>query len=60
MKTGFKQWAGELVSGSAICRAFDRLGNWLYRKLGKGLYSFLFGSYDDICDVFETLSLIHI
>ncbi len=54
MKTGFKQWAGELVSGSAICRAFDRLGNWLYRKLGKGLYSFLFGSYDDICDVFET------
>ncbi len=54
MKTGFGQWFRELVSGSAICRTFDRIGSFLYRKLGRGLYSFLFGSYDDICEVFDT------
>lgn len=54
MKTGFFAWLSSLVSGSMICRGFAKLGNFLYKKIGSGLYSFLFGSYDEMCDAFDS------
>ncbi len=53
MKHGFAAWFSSFIEGSAICRGFGRFGNFLYKKIGSGLYSFLFGSYDAMCDTFD-------
>ena len=53
MKTGFRAWFSSLIEGSAICRGIGRFGSFLYKKLGSGLYSFLFGSYDTMCETFD-------
>lgn len=53
MKQGFGAWFSSFLAGSAICRGFGKLGSFLYKKIGSGLYSFLFGSYDEMCDTFE-------
>lgn len=53
MKNGFAAWFSSFIEGSAICRGFGRLGSFLYKKIGSGLYSFLFGSYDEMCDTFD-------
>ena len=53
MKSGFKKWLSDFVSGSMIVRGMDKLGGWLYKKLGQGAYSFAFGSYDTMCETFE-------
>lgn len=62
MKIAFKAWFSSLIEGSAICRALGKIGNFLYKKLGSGLYSFLFGSYDTMCETFDdstTARLLH-
>ena len=53
MKQGFSAWFSSFIEGSAICRGFGRFGSFLYKKIGSGLYSFLFGSYDEMCDTFD-------
>ena len=53
MKTGFRAWFSSLIEGSAICRGIGRFGSFLYKKLGSGLYRFLFGSYDTMCETFD-------
>lgn len=53
MKHGFAAWFSSFLEGSVICRGFGRFGNFLYKKIGSGLYSFLFGSYDAMCDTFD-------
>lgn len=53
MKHGFAAWFSSFIEGSAICRGLGRLGSILYKEIGSGLYSFLFGSYDAMCDTFD-------
>ena len=53
MKDGFVKWLSEFFGGSAIVRGLDKLGSLLYKKLGSGVYSYAFGSYDDMCETFD-------
>ncbi len=53
MKGGFKKWFAEFLEGSAIVRALGKVSNWIYTNLGSGVYSFIFGSYDTICETFD-------
>ena len=53
MKSGFKQWLSDFCAGSAILRALDRMGDFLYKRLGSGAYSFAFGSYDTVSETFD-------
>ena len=57
MKSGFKQWLSDFLSGSAIIRALDKLVDFLYKRLGSGAYSFAFGSYDTMCETFDDSAL---
>lgn len=53
MKGGFKKWLSDFFEGSAIIRALGKASDYVYNKLGKGVYSFIFGSYDDVNETFE-------
>lgn len=53
MKDGFVKWLSDFFGGSAIVRGLDKLGSLLYKKLGSGVYSYAFGSYDDMCETFD-------
>ncbi len=57
MKSGFRQWMSDFLSGSAIIRALDKVGDFLYKRLGSGVYSFAFGSYDTMCETFDESAL---
>ncbi len=57
MKGGFKKWLAEFLEGSAIVRALGKASNWIYTKLGSGVYSFIFGSYDTVCETFDDSSI---
>jgi len=54
MKSGFRQWLSDFFAGSAIIRGLDRLGSFLYKRLGSGAYSYTFGSYDTLSETFES------
>ncbi len=54
MKGGFVKWLSDFFWGSAIVRGLDKLGSYLYKKLGSGAYSYAFGSYDDMCETFDS------
>lgn len=43
----------DFLHGSAILRGLDKLGEFLYKRLGSGAYSFAFGSYDTMCETFD-------
>ncbi|MBR5538815.1 MAG: O-antigen ligase family protein [Clostridia bacterium] len=53
MKGGFFKWLADFFEGSFIVRNLDKLGSYLYKKLGSGVYSYAFGSYDDMCETFD-------
>ncbi len=53
MKGGFKKWLSAFLEGSAIARNLSKFADWIYSKLGSGVYSFIFGSYDTICETFD-------
>jgi len=53
LKGGFKKWLADFFAGSAIVRAISKVSSWVYQKLGSGVYSFIFGSYDTICETFD-------
>lgn len=53
MKGGFKNWLSNFFSGSVIVRALGKASDFIYNNLGKGIYSFVFGSYDDMSETFE-------
>lgn len=57
MKSGFKQWLSDFFAGSAILRGLDKLGDFLYKRLGSGAYSYAFGSYDTMCETFDDSAL---
>ena len=57
MKSGFLKWLSDFFEGSAIVRGLDKFGSYLYKKLGSGIYSFAFGSYDDICETFDNSAI---
>ncbi len=57
MKSGFKQWLSDFLAGSAILRGLDKIGDFLYKRLGSGAYSFAFGSYDTVCETFDDSAL---
>ena len=50
----FRQWLSDFFAGSAIIRALDRLGSFLYKRLGSGAYSHAFGSYDTLSETFAS------
>ena len=53
MKGGFKKWLANFLEGSAIVRTINKVSDWVYKKLACGLYSFIFGSYDTVCETFD-------
>ncbi len=53
MKGGFKAFIGGLFGGGIITGALGKVSDYIYNKLGKGIYSFIFGSYEDISDTFS-------
>lgn len=53
MKGGFFKWLADFFEGSIIVRTLDKFGSYLYKKLGSGVYSYAFGSYDDMCETFD-------
>ncbi len=53
MKGGFKKWFADFLEGSAIIRTLGKLSNWIYQKLSSGVYSFILGSYDTVCETFD-------
>lgn len=57
MKSGFKAWFADFLSGSLILRCIRALGKVLYDRLGTGVYGYLFGSYDAVCNDFDKSAL---
>ncbi len=57
MKGGFLGWLSDFFEGSAIVRGLDKFGSYLYKKLGSGVYSYVFGSYDDVCETFDSSAI---
>ena len=53
MKGGFKQWLSDFAAGSAIVRGLGKLADGIYKRIGSGLYGFVFGSYDTMCETFD-------
>lgn len=53
MKSGFRQWFSDFLSGSAIIRGLGKLANGIYKRIGSGVYGFVFGSYDTMCETFD-------
>ncbi len=53
MKGGFKKFMYAIFEGSAVMRTLTALISFVYGRLSNGIYSFVFGSYDDIGDTFS-------
>lgn len=53
MKQGFKKWFSEFLEGSAIVRGLGKLANSIYKRIGSGVYGFVFGSYDTVCEAYD-------
>ena len=53
MKNGFKKWFAGLLEGSAIMRAVSKLSASIYKRIGSGVYGFIFGSYDTVCETYD-------
>ncbi|MBQ8837171.1 MAG: O-antigen ligase family protein [Clostridia bacterium] len=54
MKGGFKQWLSDFVGGSGIIRGLSSLANGIYKRIGSGIYGFAFGSYDTMCETYDS------
>ncbi len=53
MKGGNKKWFADMLEGSAVMRAVSKLSAAIYKRIGSGVYGFIFGSYDTVCDAYD-------
>ncbi|MBQ6892958.1 MAG: O-antigen ligase family protein, partial [Clostridia bacterium] len=53
MKGGFKNWLSDFAEGSAIMRGLGKLANGMYKCISSGVYGFVFGSYDTVCETYD-------
>ena len=53
MKGGFLKWLSDFFEGSAIIRGLSALANGIYKRIGSGVYGFVFGSYDTMCETYD-------
>ena len=53
MKGGFFKWLSDFFEGSAIIRGLLALASGIYKRIGSGIYGFIFGSYDTMCETYD-------
>ena len=53
MKGGFNKWLSDFLGGSAIIRGLSKLAGGIYKRVGSGVYGFVFGSYDTVCETYD-------
>ncbi len=57
MKDGTKKSFSDFLEGSAIVRGLNKLASSIYKRIGSGVYGFVFGSYDIMCETYDNSAL---